>query len=435
MAPWLIGIIGLVVLFLFLFVVRLPVGTGMALIGFIGIWYLLSPDAAITKLASIPFNIVSNYSMIVMFLFALMANIITYVGFGSSLYTAASKWLGRLPGGLAVATIGGEGVLGAVSPGSMASLFIMGNMAYPEMKKYGYSSTLSTGCIAAGASLGSLIPPSGGMIIYGIMTGQSIGKLFMAGLIPGVVLCVMFVLLILFMCLRNAKLGPRVTTHTSFKDRIVSIGACAEIILLIFLILGGILFGWFTPTEAGAIGAFGAIIFAFARKKLTRQSLMQSFVESFKMTGAIYLILIGAFVFSAFMSVSQLPFQLNNLISSLTISPLAIIGVMMIIYLILGCIMDTSAMITLTIPIFYPIVTSLGFSPIWFGVIVIMVVEMGAITPPVAMNIWILSAVIKKEPLGTIYRGIIPFLAVEVVLVVLLLFVPQIATFLPGIMK
>jgi C4-dicarboxylate transporter, DctM subunit len=435
MDPMLVGAISLLILFFLLMVCKVPIGYGMVLIGFLGFWYLVSFPASMNKLAVIPFNCVANYTMIVMPLFIVMGNIISVTGFGQGLYDAASKWLGRLPGGLAVATIGGCCVIAAVDSGSIAGMSIMGNMAYPEMKRHKYASSLAAGCIAAGSGLGVLIPPSGMMIIYALLTGQPLGKLFMAGVFPGLLLAGIFILIIIIMCTLKPQMGPRGPV-TSWKDKIVSLKGCIDVVILILLVLGGILIGWFTPTEAGAIGAAGSIILALIRKKLTWAKLQETFTNTFKITGMVYFIIIGGLCLTSFMAVTELPFRLSELVLGLSIPPWGVMLIILAIYIFLGCIMDVAAMVTLTVPIFYPVVTSLGFSPIWFGVFLVMVVEMAAVTPPVGINVFALYAFLKREvPMGTIFRGIWPFFGGQLLTALILIVFPGIALFLPGLMN
>jgi C4-dicarboxylate transporter, DctM subunit len=435
MDPIIVGIIGLAVLFFLLIVIGMPIGACMILIGFAGFWYLMSANSAFGKLAIVPFDTLTNYALAVIPLFVLMATIITNAGFGKDLYIVAAKWLGHLPGGLAIATVWGCAILGAISPSSLAAISVMSLMAFPEMMRYGYDKKLATGTIAAGASLGPLIPPSGTAIIFGVMTGISIGKLFIALIIPGLILASLFTIVILILCWKNSKLGPGAPA-TSFKEKLTSIAGCGEVIVLVFLVLGGLLIGWFTPNEAGAVGAFGAIVIALARRRLTWEIIRRSFRDAFRITGMIYTVLIGAMLFSFFISVTDLPFQLSEVMNTLPLPPKAILVVILLTYIILGCLMDVPAMIAITIPIFFPVVVALGFSPIGFGVIVALVCEIGAITPPVAMNAWTLSTILKgKVSIGTIYEGIFPFLACEVILAGFLIFVPDVALILPGFMK
>jgi len=430
--PPIIGLIGILVV-LALLSIGVPVAFGMAVVGFAGFWYLVSLTSAFSKLAIVPFAIASNYNFIVLPLFILMAHVVSTAGLAEDLYKLAAKWLGHQPGGIAMATIGGCAGFAAVSGDSMASVSTMGLVAFPEMQRYKYDTKLATGCIAAGGTLGILIPPSFIMIIYAVLTETSIGKLFIAGIVPGVLLTIFFMVIIMILCRRDPSLGPR-GAASSFKEKVVAFGSCFEIISLIILILGGLIIGWFSPSEAGAVGAFGAIVFASARKRLTWQKLKKACLRTMVTTGMIYGIMIGAFILAYFIAVSELPFRLADMVVALNLPPLVIMAFIIVVYIILGCLMDTAAMIMLTIPIFFPIVLELGFDPIWFGIIVVIVVEMALITPPMGVNVWILAGVVKDVPMLTIFRGIIPFCVADICLVILVLFIPQIVLFLPNMM-
>lgn len=435
MPPVIVGLIGIFLLFFLLFVMRFSIGTGMAIVGFAGLWYLKSSGAAIMKLSLIPFNIITDYSFTTLPLFVLMASILTHVGFGDSLYTACSRWIGHVRGGLAISTTVAMAILGAVTPSSLANLTIMGRMAFPEMVRRNYNKELATGCIASGAGLGAMIPPSGPMIIYGVITGVSIGKLFTAGILPGIVLALMLILAISLMCLFNpviAPLGPKF----KWKERLISLGGCLEIFILIIFLLFGIIVGWFTPNEAGATGCVAAILSTLLRNKFSWKMLNRSLLETLQITGIIYLMMIGVFIFTSFCVASEISLKLSEVVNDLQISRYAIMAFIFVVYFIPGSIMATPEMIALTLPVFFPVITALGFDPIWFGVELILICEIGNITPPIALNVWILGSVIKDQAsMGTIYRGILPFLLVEVVFLIVLLFFPQIALFLPGLMQ
>ena len=431
MSPIIIGVIAFVVLFA-LFALGLPIGFGMALVGFAGFSYLVSQGAAMAKMGFVPFDAVASYDTAVLPLFILMAQITFVSGLSRDLYNLAAKWLGSRPGGLAMATAGACAGFAAVSASSLATAATMGLVAIPEMKKYKYDLALATGCVAAGGTMGVLIPPSAGLILYGILTEQSIGKLFMAGVIPGVLEALFYIITIYILCRLKPDLGPR-GPRSSFGEKMAALGNCGEIIGLVILILGGLFIGWFTPTEAGAVGAFGALVFSLFRRRLDWQKFRQACFETARMTGMIYLILIGAFIFNYFLAVTTIPTWLAGVIEGLPLPPLAIIVLVLIVYIFLGCFVDTLAMILLTIPIFYPLVMSLGFHPIWFGVILVRMSEIALITPPIGMNVYIIAGVAPDVPMQTIFKGIFPFLIADTVHVALLLFVPSITLFLPSI--
>jgi C4-dicarboxylate transporter DctM subunit len=435
MSPIIIGVIGICLLFFLLFVMRFSIATGMALIGFAGLWYLRSYSAAVSKLALSPFDTITSYALTTLPLYILMACILTNVKFGDELYTACSRWIGHVRGGLAAASVVAMAIIGAVSPSSMANLTIMGRMAFPEMTKRNYSKALSSGAIASGAGLGSLIPPSGPLIIMGVMTGTSIGKLFIAGILPGITLALMLVITIWIMCAFNPKLAPAGPKH-SWQERFVILGGCIEILVLILFMLYGIIAGWFTPNEAAATGCVVTILSTFARKRFSWGMLKKSLLETLQLSGMLYFMLIGVFIFTAFCVASEISIGLSVLVDSLHVSPYVIMIFIFVVYIILGCIMAVPEMIALTIPIFFPLVVALGFDPIWFCIEIVLVAEIGNITPPIALNVWILGGILRDQaPMGTIYRGILPFLVVEVAFLFIMLFVPKIALFLPGLMK
>ena len=309
----------------------------------------------------------------------------------------------------------------------------MGLVALPEMRRLKYDPALATGCIAAGGSIGVLIPPSGVMILYGILTETSIGRLFIGGIIPGVLEAVFYMVTIYILCIWKPHLGPRAPS-SSLREKIIAFGSCGEIIGLIVLVLTGLFVGWFTPTEAGAVGAFGAIVFSLLRKRLTWQKLGNAFFETIKTTGMIYVVLIGAMIFNYFLAVTNIPYIIADYVSALPLPPLGIMVIVMLVYLGLGCILDAAAMTVLTIPIFFPLSVSLGFSPIWFGILVVRAMEIAMITPPIGMNVFVISGVAKDIPIQTIFKGIFPFLIADIFHVALLLFVPALTLYLPSIM-
>jgi len=432
MTPVIVGIIGLVALFALL-ALGLPIGVGMALVGFGGLWYLISQGAAIVKLGIIPFEVMANWGLATLPLFLFMAHIVFACGFSRDLYGVAAKWLGHQRGGIAMATVGGSAVFAAISASSLATAVTMGLVALPEMKRYNYDPALSTGCIAAGGTMGQMIPPSAGLITYGIITGTSIGRLFAGGLIPGIIEALFYAITIYVLCRWKPSLGPRGPRY-SLKEKVMSFASCGELIGLIILVLGGIIFGWFSPTEAGAIGAAGAIIFSLFRRRLNWEKFKHALIETMKTTGMLYGILIGAFVFKYFMAVTTIPFAIADFVGGLPLPPLAIMGLIMVVYLFLGAIMDALAMILLTIPIFFPLAISLGFDPIWFGVILVGMTEIALITPPIGMNVYAISGIAPDVPVTTIFKGVIPFLIADFCRMALYLLVPAVVLFLPSIM-
>ncbi|MBN1256048.1 MAG: TRAP transporter large permease [Deltaproteobacteria bacterium] len=431
MDPVTIGVIGFVLLFILL-AMRAPLGISMFLVGFGGIWILISQGAAVAKIGLIPFETIADWDLAVLPLFLLMAHVIFSVGLSKDLYDVAAKWLGHTRGGIAIATVGGCAGFAAMSASSLATAVTMGLVAIPEMKRLKYDPALSTGCVAAGGTIGQLIPPSAGLITYGIITQTSIGKLFAAGMIPGILEALFYMATIYILCTWKPSLGPPGPRY-SFREKMSSLQSCYEIVLLVFFVLGGIIFGWFTATEAGAMGAFGAIGFSLIRGRLTWKNLKQAVIETLKTTGMLYGILIGAFLFKYFMAVTTIPFALADFVGGLPFPPVVIMVFIMLVYVFLGCVMDALAMILLTIPIFFPLALSLGFDAIWFGVILVRMTEIGLITPPIGMNVYAIAGIAKGVHVTTIFRGIVPFLIADVFHVALLLFVPQVVLFLPNL--
>lgn len=431
MSPVEIGLIGLLALFL-LILLGVPIGISMGLVGAIGLWLVVSPSAAFVKVAVVPFQKVSDYDLAVLPLFLLMANIFAHTGIGKDLFNLAYKWLGRFPGGVGLATVAACGTFAAISSSSIATAATMGSVALPEMKRFNYDPRLATGTVAAGGTIGSLIPPSGVLIIYGILTQTSIGKLFLGGWIPGIMEVVAYMIVIFLLCRLNPRLGPPGESF-SVKEKLFAFLNAGEAIGLIIFVLFGLMWGWFTPTEAGAVGAVGALGFSLLRRRLTLKTLKAACISTLRTTGMIYGILIGAFIFNYFLATTRLPMLLSESVSRLPLPPLALLGVIMLVYLGLGCVLDAAAMHVLTIPIFFPLAVSLGFNPIWFGILTTRVMEVAMITPPIGMNVFVIAGVAPDVPMGTIFKGIVPFLIADIVCIILLMLVPQLVMFLPSI--
>ncbi|MFC1535416.1 TRAP transporter large permease [Thermodesulfobacteriota bacterium] len=431
MTPVEAGILGLVLIFV-LIAFGLPIGISMGVIGAAGVWYLISGDAALAKMAYVPYEVVIKYDLATLPLFILMAQIVFATGMARDMFDLASKWVGHQPGGLAMASVGAAAIFAAVSASSTATAATIGLVAIPEMKRYKYQQALATGSVAAGGTMGALIPPSGFLIIYALITETSIGRLFAAGIVPGVLEALFYMTTIYILCKWKPDLGPQ-GQRFSFREKIAAFGSCGEIIGLIILVLGGLLVGWFTPTEAGGVAAFGAILFSLLRKRLNWQKLREAFIETLKTAGMIYYILIGAWLFKYFLAVSTMPTIAANFISGLDVPPLVIVMAILVVYLFLGCIMDVLAMVLLTMPVFFPIILELGYDPIWFGIVLARMTEIGAITPPIGINVYVISGVAPDVPLQTIFKGIIPFFISDLCHVTLLLFVPAISLFLPNL--
>ncbi len=432
MSPILIGLIGIIILFV-LMASGMNVGIAMAVSAFLGLIYLMGFSQALTILGAAPYRTAAAYTMSVIPLFVLMGNLSFFAGVSEDLYSTTYKLFGHLPGGLAMATTAGCAGFAATCGSSVATAVTMGSIAIPEMKKYKYASSLAAGSLAAGGTLGILIPPSIGFIIYSMLTDESIGKLFIAGILPGILLTLLFVLTIYINVRRDLTLGPP-GPRFSLREKIASFKGLWSALSLFILVIGGLYGGIFTPTEAGGIGACGAFLLIAIRGKLTLRNLTDVLMETGKITAMCFIILAGANVFGYFMAVTRIPNELADFAVGLPFPPILIIIFILIIYLALGCVMDSIAMIVLTVPIFYPVVIQLGYDPIWFGVIMVIVMEMALITPPVGMNVFAIAGVATEIPLYTIFRGVLPFLAAMVICVALMMAFPQIATFLPGLM-
>jgi len=433
MTPLDIGFISIVVLLVLLFS-GIHIGVVMGLIGFLGIAFVSGWPAGLAILKTVPFTTFANYSMSVVPLFILMGTFCFYSGISKDLYDSVHKWLGQFRGGLAMATVAACAGFAALSGSSLATAATMGTVALPEMKRHKYDPALATGCIAAGGSIGILIPPSVPLIIYGILANQSVGKLFMAGIIPGILEAVFYIITIYILCLIRPEIGPK-GPRTSFGEKIVSLKGTWSVILLFVLVIGGIYLGVFSPTEAAGIGSCGAFIFALLRRRLTWRNFQAALLDSIKTTAMIFVIFLGAMILGYFLAVTRLPFDLADFVGGLPINRYFILGLILILYLLLGCIMDSLAMILLTIPIFYPLITSLEFNAIWFGIIVVRAAEIGLITPPVGLNVYIIKGIAPDVGMSTIFRGIFPFILADICHLAMLISLPQVALFLPGLME
>jgi C4-dicarboxylate transporter, DctM subunit len=434
MTPVEIGIIGFLMLFALL-VLGMPVGFGMGLVGFLGMLTLFPFSAALIKMATVPFQIMSSYTLAVLPLFLLMANIILVAGFGEDLFKVAAKWLGHRRGGLAMATIIASSGFAACTGSSLATAATMTLVALPEMKKRGYEQKFATGSVCAGGTIGSLLPPSAMFIMYGVLTENSIGTLFVAAIVPAILTAISYLLTIYIQCLLNPQLGPP-TEKTPLRERIAALKDCWEIILLALFIFGGIVFGWFTATEAGAVGAVGSVVLALSRRRLTFGKFKEAFANTMRTTGLIYGIIIGAFVFNYFCAKSTIPSALGEWAAGLLVPPWVIMSIIVAIYVFLGAIMDEPSIQVLTTPIFYPlIVNHLGYDPIWFGVMQVRLLEIGLIAPPVGMVCFVVAGMDKSITLQNVYRSILPFLYMELITMPLFMFIPAISLWLPGLMK
>lgn len=430
-----VGIIGILLL-LALIALRIPIAYSMLLVGFLGFSYLVSPQAALNMVTTELFSNFSSYTLSVIPMFVWMGFIAYYSGVGTGLYTLIYRLIGYRPGGLAIATQGACAIFGAICGSNTATAATMGAIALPEMRKYKYDDSLSTASVAAAGALGILIPPSVIFIVYGAATEQSIGKLFISGIIPGILLMVLYILTIFILVKINPEMAPAGQKFT-FKEKVQALkGGLFEIIITFIISLGGLFAGYFSATEAGAIGAGSILFITLLRRQLKWDGFIKSLKDTTRTSAMIMLLVAGAMVFGRFIAVSRLPFEMANWAANLNLPPFMIMAVILIIYLILGCFIDALALVLLTVPIFYPVVTDvLGYNPIWFGVITVLVVAMGVITPPVGMNVFIIKGVVKDVPLETIFKGVWPFIIAIFACIALLIIFPQIATFLPNMLK
>jgi C4-dicarboxylate transporter DctM subunit len=433
MSPIIVGIVSFMVLF-GLLIIGLPIGFGIGLVGVTGFWYLMSGPAAIVKLGTTVFSVVSSYDYAVLVLFLFSANVLFAAGIGRDLYDLAAKWMGQLRGGLAIATIVACAVFAAASASAVATAVTIGLVALPEMKRYMYSPALASGALAMGGPLGILIPPSNMFILYGIMTGTSIGKLFVGGIVPGVITTLFYMITIYILCWRNPNLGPQGPSY-SLREKIKAFKSSVEILGVIVLVLGGLMIGWFTPTEAGAVAAFGSILFSLIRRRLNWQKFKQAAIDTLKVTGMLFAILIGVSVFLPFMAVTTLPTALANFVSGLPLPPMLIMVSIIGMYFLLGTFMEELSMMLITIPILFPVVVALGFDPIWFGIIITRMIMIAGVSPPMGLVLFTILGLDPDLSVGTLFKGVIPFLIADVFNVVLLLFVPALTLFLPSIMR
>jgi TRAP-type C4-dicarboxylate transport system permease large subunit len=471
------SLIGLGIMLVLSFL-RLPIALSMGVVGIIGYAYMRDWNWAVafataqTKV----YETGRNYALTVVPLFILMGNFVTRAGMSQELFRTAYAFIGHLRGGLAMATILGCAGFGAICGSSIATAATFAKVAYPSMKKFGYSDALATGAIAAGGTLGILIPPSTIMVIYGIMTGTSIGKLFAAGIIPGILATVLLCLAVQYFVWRDPASAPR-GERLSWKERFDTLhgfgwfaavgvavvgsaqlgwlpsddaavlGALAvfglsliykgvtSVVALFALVMGGIYGGVFTAVEGAGVGAFGAMVFALARRSLSWRALYAALVESARTTAMLFMILIGALMFAEFVNITSMPDDLKNFVNRLQVSPVMVVAVIMAIYVVLGTAMEELSMILLTVPVFFPLIVHLGIDPIYFGVLIVVVVEIGLISPPVGMNLFVLNTLLPQVPTRVIFRGVLPFMAVDCVRLAILIAFPILSLWLPGFMR
>ncbi len=437
MSPTIIGIIGIVIMVL-MFLTRMPVAFVMASVGFVGFSTMISSNAGLVLLSRNVYEVFGSYDLTTIPLFILMGQIGFNSGISKRLYDVGYKFLGSTRGGLAMATVSACTAFGAVCGSSPATAATMATVGLPEMKRYNYDDELSTGSVASGGGIGMIMPPSVVLIIYGILTEQSIGQLFVAGIFPAILITILFIISIYIKCRINPEQGPCGEKFT-WKEKLKSLLGLGETLAVFLLVIGGIFIGLFTPTEAAAIGAFGVLTIAVLRKQITWEGFINSLMETLRTSCMVLMLIAGAVIFGKFLAVTRIPFEIAGWVSGLQMSPFLVMGVIILIYFFGGCFMDALAFVTLTVPIFFPVVMELGYDPIWFGIIIVMVTEMGVITPPVGINVYVVYGiaknVLKEEiPLEKIFKGIFPFLIAVIIGVIILMIFPVIILFLPQLM-
>lgn len=434
MSPETIGVIGIILL-LVLFLLRVPVSVSLIVVGTFGLALIRGWNTALTQLGTTPFSTAASYSLSVIPLFILMGMFLSYSGFGHDLYTAVDAWIGHIKGGLAMTTIGTSALFSAISGSVNATTATMARISLPEMKKYNYDDGLSTSCVAAGGTLGILIPPSVILVLYGILTMEPIGQLLIAGLVPGLLQMALFMLIVYIMVWRNPSLAP-VTEKKSFRTRMSSMKSVWPFLFLFALSIGGIYFGFFTPTEAGGIGAFGAFLLAVLTRRLSWNDFKKSLSETTRLTAMIFFIIIGADIFSKFLALSRIPAATTTFVSNLEMPAVIILIAILIVYFVLGLFLEGIAIFVLTLPVVYPLITDvLGYDGVWFGVVMIFVMNIGLLTPPLGLSVYIISGVARDVPIQRIFRAVIPMLFMMIVALVLVVIFPEIVTFLPDYMR
>jgi tripartite ATP-independent transporter DctM subunit len=428
-----VGVLGIAAL-LALFLLKVPIAFAMAAVGFVGFATLGGVDPAMSLLAQEIYETLSSFPLSVIPMFILMGSFAFASGISERLFSTTYTWVGGLRGGLTMATVLACAGFAAICGSTAATAATMGKIALPEMKKYKYDDTLATGTVAAAGTLGILIPPSTVLLVYAILTEESIGKLFIAGIVPGIILSLMFVGVVAVLCARNPAAGPP-GEATTWGAKLKATRGITDAALLFALAIGGLMLGWFSPTQAGAIGAAGALLIGLFRGTLTWKGFVETGKDGLLTSCMVLFIIAGAIVFGRFMAVSKLPFLLAEWVGDLPIHRMAIIAIILFIYFIGGFFMDSMAFMVVTLPIFFPVVMKLGFDPIWFGVMMVLLGEMGVITPPVGVNVFVIKGIAPDVPLGKIFKGIFPFLYALILLTIVILFFPGVATFLPSLVK
>lgn len=427
MTPEVIGILGLIVFFILL-LLNMPIGLALLITGFGGYILISGWDVALNQLGSSSFGTAASYSLSVMPMFILMGMFLSNSGLSRDLFDAVNKIIGHWRGGLGLATIGASTIFSSISGSATATTATMARVSIPEMKKYNYDSRLSTASVAAGGTLGFLIPPSVILILYGVLTYEPIGELLLAGFIPGIVMALMFMLTINLQVRMNPDLAPRKTEKTELKDKLASLKKVMPFLIVFIISIGGIYVGFFTPSEAGGIGAIGSLIIAVLSRKMSWKNFIDSLLETLRLTGMIFFVLIGAGLFAQFLSQSRIPVKVINFATSLDVSPYFILVAVLFVLFILGMFLESIAILVLTLPIIHPLIIDLGFDGVWFGVIMVLIINLGLLTPPLGMSVYIIHGIVPEISIPQIFRGVTPMIFTIIACIVLLTIFPEIVT-------
>jgi C4-dicarboxylate transporter DctM subunit len=423
MSELMVGVTGIIVMFATLFLLRIPAGFTMAIVGFLGIAYVTSIQAAFGLIGTEMWNIFSNYGLTVIPMFILVGEIVHYAGYNDSLYHATHRWFGHFRGGLAITTIMASAAFSAISGSNTATAATMSKVAIPAMKKYNYHPILNAGSVAAGATLGVLIPPSIVLVVYGLYTGQSIGKLFFGNVIPSAILTILIAATVFGICARHPDWGPAADKST-WKERFRALPEALDILVLFAIIMYALFTGVVTATEAAALSCTLALIISLARRKLTWKAFLSSIEDTLRISCLIFMIIAGAVIFGRFLTISRLPFEVASWIGSLALPNWLLLSIILVFYIIGGCIMDALAFLLISLPIFYPIVTGMGYDPIWFGQIVTIVTTMGSIMPPIGICCYVVHGMAKDIPLATVFRGGFYYIPSYIIAIILLMISP-----------
>jgi len=432
MTPELIGFAGILALLLLL-TLGVPIGVSLALTGVLGLMVMLSPEAALAKAGVVVFEVANKYELGVLPLFLLMAHLCFAAGASRDFFDVAARFIGHRRGGLGLAAIAGCAGFGSISGSSLATVATVGSAALPEMRRAGYNPGFAAGALAAGGTLGALIPPSGALIVFGIIAEVSIGRLFTAAIIPGFSQAVFYMIAIAILCWFKPELGPK-SARVGWRERIRGLIGIIDIIVLVVFVIGGLMIGWFTPTEAASVGVIVAFILMAIRGAFNREAIGDAFAKTLSTTGMIYLIIMGAILFATFISVTGIADLMSNTVRDMDASPVVVIIVIALMLLVLGSFLDGLALMLLTTPIFLPIVLELGYSPIWFGIFLVRTMEIGFVHPPLGLNVYVIQAIGKDIPLGQIFRGIVPFLIADFFHLAMIIAFPVITLWLPSVM-